>query len=78
MRCVRHESEHISWGIIFYFSVCSRKDLYLKASYDYVKKNGVDFNALPDRGIEPKVFAKFLQKSGLLGNEAVTWITFQG
>ena len=62
----------------FLFYVCSRRDIYNKDSYKILTEAGIDFDELQTKGIRPCDFADQFCASGLVLNENVTWVTFQG
>ena len=54
------------------------KDKYSEESLYLLKSTGIDFDKLKKNGIEHKKFGKFLQKTGLVLNPNVKWISFHG
>ena len=47
-----------------------------KASIDFLKEKGTDFNKLRDEGCDQQEVVHGLKD--LLGDETITWVTFQG
>ena len=65
-----------TWQFNFKFNV--EKDKYSEESLNLLKRTGIDFDKLKKNGIEHKRFGKFLQKTGLVLNPNVKWISFHG
>eukprot|EP00049_Salpingoeca_infusionum_P004957 m.86352 g.86352 ORF g.86352 m.86352 type:complete len:261 (-) comp12801_c0_seq3:1716-2498(-) len=66
----------VCWQFNFHFD--ETKDAYAEASFDLLRRSGIDFARHSSMGIQPNDFAELLTTSGLVLSEDVTWITFAG
>ena len=74
-----HESgeyPYSSWQFNFSFDVSN--DLHSSDSITFLQGNGVDFDTHAQQGVDVTVFGELLMASGLVLNEDVRWIAFQG
>ncbi len=65
-----------TWQFNFDFNL--KKDNYSAESIQLLMNSGINFEALPERGISMDRFGEFFITSGLILNENVNWITFHG
>ncbi|KAK2386245.1 putative CCR4-associated factor protein [Trifolium repens] len=66
---------------IWEFNFCDfgiEHDLHNKDSIDLLRRQGIDFNCNAIHGVNSFHFSKLMVSSGLVFNEAVTWVTFHG
>ena len=56
----------------------NEKDKYHKESINMLANSGIDFEQIKTRGIPHLLFAEYLIVSGLVLNEKITWICFNG
>ena len=54
------------------------KEVYSSESISLLQKCGINFNKLKEDGIPHKLFAEYLTVSGLVLNENIIWISFNG
>lgn len=54
------------------------KDKIAQDAFTLLKNSGIDFDKLRIKGISHKLFAEYFISSGLLLNDEVTWISFNG
>ena len=54
------------------------KDQHSKESITMLYNSGIDFNLMKNKGIPHSLFAEYLIVSGLVLNENITWICFNG
>ncbi|PON47255.1 Ribonuclease [Trema orientale] len=52
------------------------RDLCAQDSIDMLRQQGIDFERNRWFGVDSALFARFMMWSGLVGNYAVTWVTF--
>ena len=65
-----------TWQFNLYFD-CD-KDEHSSESISMLYNSGIDFNLLKNKGIPHSLFAEYLLVSGLVLNEKITWICFNG
>ena len=65
-----------TWQFNLYFD-CD-KDEHSSESISMLYNSGIDFNLLKNKGIPHSLFAEYLLVSGLVLNEKITWICFDG
>ena len=65
-----------TWQFNLYFD-CD-KDEHSSDSISMLYNSGIDFNLLKNKGIPHSLFAEYLLVSGLVLNEKITWICFNG
>ena len=54
------------------------EDEYSKESISILYNSGIDFKLMKNKGIHHSLFAEYLLISGLVLNEKITWICFNG
>ena len=54
------------------------KDQHSNESISMLYNSGIDFNLMKNKGIPHSLFAEYLLVSGLVLNEKITWICFNG
>ncbi len=54
------------------------KDQHSNESISMLFNSGIDFNLMKNKGIRHSIFAEYLLISGLVLNEKITWICFNG
>lgn len=54
------------------------EDICAKDSIGLLKHSGIDFEKNRERGIDTKRFGELLMSSGVVLNEDICWVTFQG
>ncbi|XP_010556071.1 PREDICTED: probable CCR4-associated factor 1 homolog 6 [Tarenaya hassleriana] len=52
------------------------QDVYASESIDLLHQCGIDFNKNNEKGIDVKRFGELLMSSGIVLNDAVSWVTF--
>lgn len=62
----------------FNFEFDTSKDQFSQSSMNLLLNSGIDFAKLKSKGIKHKVFADYFMVSGLVLNEDVHWVSFQG
>ena len=62
----------------FNLSFDCEKDQHSKDSITMLYNSGIDFNLMKNKGIPHSLFAEYLIVSGLVLNEKITWICFNG
>jgi CCR4-NOT transcription complex subunit 7/8 len=60
----------------FHFDLSS--DLFASDSIAFLQQNGVDFAQHQSKGIDVSLFAEMLMSSGVVLNDQVKWLAFQG
>ena len=65
-----------TWQFNFHFDL--DKDNYNEESITLLKKSGINFEKLKNRGIKHNVFAQYLMTSGLVLNPDIYWVSYQG
>ena len=68
--------EGSSWQFNLKFNV--EKDLHSNDSITMLSNSGIDFNYLKKKGIPHNIFAEYFLTSGLVLNDEITWISFNG
>ena len=68
--------EGSTWQFNLKFNV--EKDLHSNDSISMLSNSGIDFNLLKKKGIPHLIFAEYFLTSGLVLNEEITWISFNG
>ena len=71
-----YPSHICTWQFNLYFD-CD-KDENSSESISMLYNSGIDFNLLKNKGIPHSLFAEYLITSGLVLNEKITWICFNG
>ena len=65
-----------TWQFNLYFDI--DKDEHSNESITMLFNSGLDFNLMKNKGIPHTLFAEYLITSGLVLNEKITWICFNG
>ena len=65
-----------TWQFNLYFDI--DKDEHSNESITMLFNSGLDFNLMKNKGIPHSLFAEYLITSGLVLNEKITWICFNG
>ena len=65
-----------TWQFNLYFDI--EKDEHSSESITMLYNSGIDFKLLKNNGIPHSLFAEYLITSGLVLNEKITWICFNG
>ena len=65
-----------TWQFNLHFDV--EKDQHSNESISMLYNSGIDFNLMKSKGIPHLLFAEYLTTSGLVLNERITWICFNG
>ena len=65
-----------TWQFNFMFDLAA--DLYAADSVQFLQKNGLDFDQHQQQGIDVTLFGELLMSSGVVLNDEVRWIAFQG
>ena len=65
-----------TWQFNLYFDV--EKDQHSNDSISMLYNSGIDFKLMKNKGISHSLFAEYLTTSGLVLNEKITWICFNG
>ncbi|KAL2608246.1 hypothetical protein R1flu_026819 [Riccia fluitans] len=53
-----------------------KEDVYAQDSIELLRKSGIDFQVIEERGIDSQRFGELLMSSGIVLNENVHWVTF--
>jgi CCR4-NOT transcription complex subunit 7/8 len=65
-----------TWQFNLKFDI--EKDEYSKESINLLYNSGINFNKVKKEGISHKLFAEYLTISGMVLNENVVWVSFNG
>ena len=65
-----------TWQFNLHFDV--DKDQHSNESISMLYNSGIDFKLMKNKGIPHSLFAEYLMTSGLVLNEKITWICFNG
>ena len=65
-----------TWQFNLHFDV--DKDQHSNESISMLYNSGIDFKLMKNKGIPHQIFAEYLITSGLVLNEKITWICFNG
>ena len=67
---------YTTWQFNLNFDI--EKDKHSNESISMLYNSGIDFNLMKNRGIPHDLFAEYLLVSGLVLNDKITWICFNG
>ena len=71
-----YPQETCTWQFNLHFDV--EKDQHSNESITMLYNSGIDFKLMKNKGIPHTLFAEYLTTSGLVLNEKITWICFNG
>ena len=71
-----YPQETCTWQFNLHFDV--EKDQHSNESITMLYNSGIDFKLMKNKGIPHSLFAEYLTTSGLVLNEKITWICFNG
>ena len=65
-----------TWQFNFQFDLSS--DLFASDSITFLQASGVDFDQLQQQGVDVSLFGELLMSSGIVLNDDIRWLSFQG